>query len=114
MTHSPLRVGNYRVDNLLVEVARHHVAHPLYDQRSRVPADRSRRRLAVRQRHKSIIAAVHDEAGQCQGAETMSAVGLRDHGIQLACVGGRLERVATDRVRNVLGGVRAKWRGVRY
>ena len=33
------------------------------------------------------------------------AVGLRDHGVQLAEVGGRLEGIATDGVRHVLGGV---------
>ncbi len=114
LTHRPLSIGHYRVNDLLVILARHHVSHPLYDQRSRVAADRPRRRLAVRQRHKSIIAAVHDETGQGQGAQTMSAVGLRYHGIQLAGVGGRLEWVAMDGLRHVLGGVGAKGSGVTY
>ena len=59
MPRRPLGIGHYRVDDLPVEVASHHVPHPLDDHHPSVPADRPRRRLAVRQRHEPIAAAVH-------------------------------------------------------
>ena len=107
-----LGIGHYRVDDLPVEDARHHVPHPLDNNHPSVLADRPRRRLAVRQRHHPIAAAVHDEARRGQGAQTGGAVGLRDHGVQLAEVGGRLEGIATDGVRHVLGGVGSERRGM--